>query len=214
MSALVDAPRGLPVTPLVPRSVREAAAAHFTALVVADGAAVRDPVVRQLRALGAREVAEATTIAEARTIASRGPRRLAVIELSLADGNGLALLDELRASGWPHGLLVTDSSDASVVRAALVAGARGLLVSRTPSKGLAQAIPLRGRGSSGVEHLSLRELEVLQLVADGRSNRDVADALGLSALTVKSHLARIGRKLGTGDRAEMVAVVLRCGLIT
>jgi DNA-binding NarL/FixJ family response regulator len=56
-------------------------------------------------------------------------------------------------------------------------------------------------------------VEVLQLVADGNSNRDIGVALSLSALTVKSHLARIGRKLGTGDRAEMVAVALRAGVI-
>ena len=46
-------------------------------------------------------------------------------------------------------------------------------------------------------HLSGREIEVLQLVSEGRSNKEIGDALGLSALTVKSHLARIARKLGT-----------------
>jgi DNA-binding CsgD family transcriptional regulator len=61
--------------------------------------------------------------------------------------------------------------------------------------------------------MSHRELEVLQLVADGHSNRDVGEQLGLSALTVKSHLARIARKLGTGDRAEMVVMALRAGAI-
>jgi len=61
--------------------------------------------------------------------------------------------------------------------------------------------------------LSARELDVLKLVAAGRSNRDAGVALQLSALTVKSHLARIARKLGTGDRAEMVIIALRAGLI-
>jgi DNA-binding NarL/FixJ family response regulator len=51
-------------------------------------------------------------------------------------------------------------------------------------------------------------------VAAGRSNRDIGAELNLSALTVKSHLARIARKLGTGDRAEMVAVALRAGVIS
>jgi DNA-binding NarL/FixJ family response regulator len=45
------------------------------------------------------------------------------------------------------------------------------------------------------------------------SNKDVGERLGLSALTVKSHLARIARKLGTGDRAEMVVVSMRAGLV-
>jgi DNA-binding CsgD family transcriptional regulator len=67
--------------------------------------------------------------------------------------------------------------------------------------------------ANGVEALSAREIEVLELVAGGRSNRDIGEALGLSALTVKSHLARIARKLGTGDRAEMVLIALRAGVI-
>jgi DNA-binding CsgD family transcriptional regulator len=54
---------------------------------------------------------------------------------------------------------------------------------------------------------------VLRLVADGQSNKQIGDELGLSALTVKSHLARIARKLGTGDRAEMVALAMRAGVI-
>jgi DNA-binding NarL/FixJ family response regulator len=45
------------------------------------------------------------------------------------------------------------------------------------------------------------------------SNKQIGEELGLSALTVKSHLARIARKLGTGDRAEMVAMAMRGGVI-
>ena len=61
--------------------------------------------------------------------------------------------------------------------------------------------------------LTARELGVLELVAAGRTNRMIGEELGLSALTVKSHLARISRKLGTGDRAELVAIVIRAGRI-
>ena len=61
--------------------------------------------------------------------------------------------------------------------------------------------------------LTQREIEVLQAVAQGRSNKGIGEELGLSALTVKSHLARIARKLGTGDRAEMVALGMRAGLL-
>ena len=74
-----------------------------------------------------------------------------------------------------------------------------------------------GPASPGTDNtpreLSAREVEVLQLVADGQSNKEIGEALGLSALTVKSHLARIARKLGTGDRAEMVALAMRAGVI-
>jgi DNA-binding NarL/FixJ family response regulator len=67
--------------------------------------------------------------------------------------------------------------------------------------------------NAGVRELSAREIEVLRLVADGRSNKAIGQTMGLSALTVKSHLARIARKLGTGDRAGMVAVAMRGGII-
>lgn len=61
--------------------------------------------------------------------------------------------------------------------------------------------------------LSDREVEVLQLVADGLSNQEVGAQLGLSPLTVKSHLARIGVKLGTGDRTRMVVLTMRSGVV-
>ncbi|MFJ1704123.1 LuxR C-terminal-related transcriptional regulator [Kitasatospora sp. NPDC088346] len=70
-----------------------------------------------------------------------------------------------------------------------------------------------GTQSSAYRELSGREVEVLRLVAEGQSNKAIGVAMGLSALTVKSHLARIARKLGTGDRAGMVAVALRTGII-
>ncbi|WP_371479147.1 LuxR C-terminal-related transcriptional regulator [Kitasatospora sp. NBC_00315] len=70
-----------------------------------------------------------------------------------------------------------------------------------------------GAPQSAYRELSGREVEVLRLVAEGQSNKAIGVAMGLSALTVKSHLARIARKLGTGDRAGMVAVALRTGII-
>ena len=71
--------------------------------------------------------------------------------------------------------------------------------------------PGQREGLSG--ELSAREVEVLRRVADGGSNKEIGDERSLSALTVKSHLVRIGRKLGTGDRAEMVAHAMRAGLV-
>lgn len=58
-----------------------------------------------------------------------------------------------------------------------------------------------GAQQTAYRELSGREVEVLRLVAEGQSNKAIGVAMGLSALTVKSHLARIARKLGTGDRA-------------
>ena len=112
-------------------------------------------------------------------------------------------------------LVVVGPADPAAVRAALDAGARGYLF-RRPERERPQAAEwTRVRAASGaVIELSAREVEVLQGVADGRSNGDIAAALQLSPLTVKSHLARIGRKLGTGDRAQAVLLALRAGVIT
>jgi len=190
----------------VPAALRSA---RFGALVAVADPALRQAVTACLRTLGAAEVIEAGSVAEARARARIAPHRdLAVAEIGLPDGSGASLLADLRAAGWPRVIAVSADADAFSVRAALAAGARALIVSAgQPS------VAHRATRDPRVESLSARELEVLQLVAEGRSNKDIGVDLGLSALTVKSHLARIGRKLGTGDRAEMVALALRAGAI-
>ena len=205
MVALVERPST--VVPL-PR-------ARFTALVVAESAARRQSLCGRLRMLGARDVVEAASGAEARVRAHYdGSRDLVVIEGGLSDGPALPLLAELRAAGWRRVVLLTVRDDPYAVRAAINAGIRCYVVTpeETTNLGPAPVARLRPRGGSPDE-LSAREVEVLQLVSEGRSNKDIGDALGLSALTVKSHLARIARKVGTGDRAEMVAHAMRAGLV-
>ena len=118
---------------------------------------------------------------------------------------------ELRAAGWQRGMVLTTSDDPYSVRAAISAGVRSYLVSTATASAPVRTGEARGEG---VDSLSAREVQVLQLVADGKSNKDIGEALGLSALTVKSHLARIARKLGTGDRAEMVVTAMRAGAVT
>lgn len=217
---------GDPVTALVerhgstPAGPPLARAARFTAMVVVAGAFDRETLARSLRGFGAVEVVEAASVAQARSRALVPTSRdLAVVEASLPDGSGIALLRELRGLGWTRGLMLTASEDPYTVRAALAAGVRALLVTSSgavPARaGLAASLPLRPRAGrpSGAEALSGREIEVLQQVSDGRSNKQIGETLGLSALTVKSHLARIARKLGTGDRAEMVVVAMRAGLV-
>ena len=61
--------------------------------------------------------------------------------------------------------------------------------------------------------LSAREVEVLQLVAEGQTNERIAAVLDLSPKTIKAHLARIARKLGTGRRAGMVGTGFRRGYL-
>ncbi len=217
MTALVERARQITPASRPAEQSRLVRPGRFSALLVHPNAGVRDGLVRRLRGVGAREIAEAASIGQARLLAHSGPpRALVVSALGLPDGSGLALLDELRAIGWAYGVLLADDHDPAAVRAALAAGARGMLVGRAGSAATpaVPAIALRGRARDGIESLSAREREVLQHVANGRSNRQIGEELGLSALTVKSHLARIARKLGTGDRAELVARAMRAGAVT
>jgi DNA-binding NarL/FixJ family response regulator len=182
---------------------------RFAAMVVVATPAIRESVAQTLRTLGARHVLEVSTVAEARAKAGAGVADICVAEAGLPDGSGITLIRDLRAAGWTRGMVLTTSDDPYSVRAAITAGVRCYLVSAVASPGARPA----GERSDGVDSLSAREIQVLQLVADGKSNKDIGEELGLSALTVKSHLARIARKLGTGDRAEMVATAMRSGVI-
>lgn len=214
MTALVERHGGKAQGPQSPRVLR------FTAMVVVASPFVRETLARTLRSLGAAEVVEATSLAEARARArSTQARDLCVIEGGLPDGSGIALVRELRALGWTRAVVLSSSEDPYTVRAALAGGVRAFLVSSAAghsaplnSSGDTQLRPRAAR-PSGADGLSGREVEVLQLVGEGRSNKEVGEALSLSALTVKSHLARIARKLGTGDRAEMVVVAMRAGVV-
>ena len=197
-----------------------------TAMVVVADPQVRTTVTRHLWALGVRDVIEASSVAEARPRVAN-TRDICVAEVHLPDGSGLTLLAETRAAGWPNGLALSAADDIGAVRNALAGGVKGYVVTGTraamglPTRpgavpfGSAAARMRRPPGVRGVGYreLSGREVEVLRLVAEGQSNKAIGVSMGLSALTVKSHLARIARKLGTGDRAGMVAVALRTGII-
>jgi DNA-binding NarL/FixJ family response regulator len=213
MTSLVDRPGPAPA----PRPLR------FSAFIVVPDPALRLAVARQVRSLGALEITEAGSVDEARARARTVQGRdLCIIEAVLPDGSGIGLMTELRTAGWARGLLLSGSEDPYTVRAALAAGVRSFLVTASADSGPwprtdpgLQHAAVRGRGGvRGPESLSAREVEVLRLVSGGKSNRDIGTSLELSALTVKSHLARIARKLGTGDRAEMVVLAMRAGLFT
>jgi len=203
----------------------------FTALIVDHEPLTRAALLTRMREFGAGEVVEATDLAQARTAAGAGgPRDLCVLNLELP-GGGLNLLADLRNAGWQRLLAVSAKADPFSIRAAFVAGAHGYVLqsdidgtaaAAVQRLAVAAVIPsprLPDRpipphpGEPAWRRLSAREIEVLRLVAAGRSNNAAGQHLQLSALTVKSHLARIARKLGTGDRAHMVAVAMRAGLI-
>ena len=117
--------------------------------------------------------------------------------------NTTAVIRALRAANWPRVIaLVPPSVKSDVVVELVEAGASGVV--STPGVDLAapdDALP--------VHNLTTRELDVIRLVAEGLSNKEIAVRLDLSPLTIKSHLGRIARKLGVGDRAHIVAMACR-----
>ena len=126
-------------------------------------------------------------------------------------------------------MLTTYDTDADIIRA-VEAGARGYLLKDAPTVVLADAIRRASRGETVLAppvaarlaerlrapiapDLTAREVEVLQLVATGRSNAEVGTVLFIGEATVKTHLVRAFAKLGVTDRTAAVTAAYRLGLI-
>jgi DNA-binding NarL/FixJ family response regulator len=135
--------------------------------------------------------------------------------------------------------MLTTFDDEEYVYEALRAGASGFLLKSAPPRQLADAVRTVAAGEAllapeitrrlvedyvsrprpgsdapaGLEELSARELEVLGLIAQGRSNAEIAGALFLSETTVKTHVTRILAKLKLRDRVQAVVLAYECGLV-
>ncbi|HEY1968239.1 MAG TPA: response regulator transcription factor [Pseudonocardia sp.] len=217
----------------------DAVASHrlepFGVLIVDGYPLLREALAERMRSMGAGTVHEAGSVVEAHARArASGPCDLAILDIGLPDGSGLELITHLRARGWTQIAVFADTGTYLSVNAAFKAGAQAfLLKSSTPQRfteGITRVldggvyadptvIPLLINDNQipdinrAPRMLSHREVEVLQLVADGQSNKNIGQALHLSPMTVKSHLSRIGHKLGTGTRAQMIALALRARVI-
>jgi DNA-binding NarL/FixJ family response regulator len=123
-------------------------------------------------------------------------------------------------------LMLSMHSERTVVQQALAAGARGYVLKNALDLDLASAVKRVAAGETVLDpalaiapptgqrnRLTPRELEVLQLICDGLSNRQIADRLKLSANTVAVHRANIMNTLGVHKAAELVAYALQHGLV-
>jgi len=169
---------------------------------------------------GAGRQAGETTAAGLVVPTAAGPGALVLLAgVPRPDNSTPAAVAALRAAGWDHVVVVGGDVRPTAVARALGRGARGFLVAApgpvdraADAPPAARPVPVADVG--GQERtLSAREVQVLALAADGLSNPEIARELGLSALTVKSHLARMTRRLGAHDRAHLVLLALRAGVI-
>lgn len=179
----------------------------FSALVISPDEHRRAEYSAVVDRAGARHVFAAGSGSEARTGAQLDTSNdVCLLDGSITDTPVLPLVRQLHGHGWRRVVLVTARDDSTGVRAAMHTGIRGYVV-------ISLAAQAETSSNAVLAQLTEREIEVLQAVSEGMSNKAIGAYLGLSALTVKSHMARIARKLGTGDRAALVAIALRAGLI-
>jgi DNA-binding NarL/FixJ family response regulator len=198
---------------------------ELTVLIVEDDAMVRDWIRLSLEGSEFRVVGVAHTAAEVPDLVERRRPSLLLVDYRLPDGMGTELVRDLRQSGLATpALLMTANEQAGLNEAARDAGAQGTALKSGRVQELLETLRAVARGESafdtrhpqrapGRAALSPREREVLQLVASGSTNKEIAAALSIGAETVKTMLARIYAKLGVRRRAEAVAEAHNRGLI-
>lgn len=209
--------------------------APITVLIVDD----HEVVALGLRALlvdvdGVEVVGTATTSADAiRSVAERRPD-VVLMDYRLPDGTGAETAIAIRAAGIDTNIvMITSVADRRVLAQALDAGCCGFLSKNSDRADLIDAITAAAHGESyftrdvlkhlvhlrrfdevGQSDLSDREIEVLQLTADGRHPDDIAKQLHLSAHTVKNHLRHAMNKLEAHTKLEAVVMAVRARLIS
>ncbi len=161
---------------------------------------------------------------------------VALVDLRMPEMDGLEVAKHIQENYPDVGVMMLSAYDyRQLVVEAVRAGARGYVLKTMDADQLVQAVKLVAAGNMIFdpqvvvalaeelsraherEHLAdvltSREIEVLQLLAFGKSNKDIAEAMEISPETVKTHLEHIFRKLGTSDRTAAVAEALRRRLI-
>ena len=177
---------------------------------------------------GIEVVAEASDGEEAVRLAKTARPQVVVIDYAMPGLNGVAATRHiLRDAPDTKVIVLSMHSEETLVRQAIGAGARGYVLKSAIDLDLAAVVkrasagetvldprlsadPLKGDRQSG---LTPRELQVLQLICDGKSNREIAAALELSVNTVAVHRANIMNALGIHKTAELVVYAIRNGLV-
>lgn len=205
-------------------------------LIADDHALVRDGLRAQLGALGDNlEIVEARDWGETLACASvHSDLELALVDLNMPGRGGLVGLAELMAKAPALPIVVLSATDdVDVMREALRAGAMGYVSKREPAAVLVGAARLVLGGGMYVppsvadiarrpapddpappiaSELTPRQLDVLSLIVEGKSNQEIAEALNMALATVKVHLAAIFRALAVNNRTQAAVVAQRRGV--
>jgi DNA-binding NarL/FixJ family response regulator len=180
---------------------------------------------------GVEVVAEAGSVAEALTRANATTPDVAVVDVRLPDGDGVALCRSLRElADPPHCLVLTAFDDEHALVEAIMAGASGYLLKQVRGQDVVHAVrevaagrslldPVttarvleRMRRSAQTDELAAlteRERRVLELIGEGLSNREIGERLFLAEKTVKNYVTSVLAKLGMERRTQAVAWVAR-----
>jgi DNA-binding NarL/FixJ family response regulator len=204
-------------------------------LVVDDHEVVRQGLVAMLqRRPGFQVVAEAGTAAEAIEMARRYQPDLVVMDVRLPDGSGIEACREIRAEmPGTRVVILTSYPDEEAVFSAIVAGASGYLLKQVRGRDLVAALEAVGRGESLLDpavtekvlervrriatggasdelaQLTAQEQKILLLVAEGKTNKEIASEVFLSDKTVKNYVSSILSKLNLQRRAQAAAYLAK-----
>ena len=202
----------------------------ITVLLVDDHALVRRGFRRLLDDDQVLEVVgEASNGVEAVELAAKFRPQVIVMDCQLPEMNGLEATRKILAAQPDTAILMLSMhSEDTLVRQALEAGARGYVLKNAMDLDLARAIKEVAAGKSVLDPqvqrveslkgergagLTARELEILQHIVAGKSNKEIASDLNLSVNTVSVHRANIMDRLGIHKTAELVVYAIRNGLV-
>ena len=173
-------------------------------------------------------VGEASNGDEAIRLASELAPQVVIMDSAMPGTSGLAATRKILASAPKTAILMLSMhSEETLVQQAMAAGARGYILKNALDLDLAAAVERVAAGETVLDpalarqpalpgertRLTARELEVLQLICDGLSNRAIAEKLDLSVNTVAVHRANIMTTLGVHKTAELVVYAIQHGLV-
>jgi DNA-binding NarL/FixJ family response regulator len=208
----------------------DAPSREITTLIVDDHEVVREGLRLALsRAPHIRVIGEASDGASAVALAERRRPDVVIMDVRMPGMDGLAATKILSETLPETSVLIfTAYSERSLLSRGLESGAKGYILKEAPHQTLLRAIEKVANGDGYVDPalmpaflsgkgrddmLTAREREILQLLADGMSNADVASKLFISQETVKSHVRHILAKLEADTRTHAVAIALRDAII-